>query len=261
MIADRLGAMPNPERTIRNPRLPTVSDWVYLYTVGDIRHRTEEINAAHRYVLLGLAPLLRKLILDGNSLLTIVNREHGIQPRFAIRPYQQRPAQRFSENRWEVPALAFGREELYNPGGEGVPLSAFLSTPVGEFERKPVTVKELIRYYANVEGGVHRGKPDSEFENAAEVLAPMLLTGSIAWLRTLGWVAKIVADGLEPLTTAVAVAWVDPPFPMAVDMLTVISKSPDDATIPWHLFSPPRDKQPQQPRRRQSRDQSGTTGS
>lgn len=59
-----------------------LAEWLFVETVADLRDRCHEPEARSRYERLGIAPLLRKLLLlllDKSSLLIAVNRG-GYQP-------------------------------------------------------------------------------------------------------------------------------------------------------------------------------------
>jgi hypothetical protein len=49
-----------------------LAEWLFVETVADVRHRSQNPGDRSRYGLLGIAPMLRKLLLDGASLVDTV---------------------------------------------------------------------------------------------------------------------------------------------------------------------------------------------
>jgi hypothetical protein len=45
-----------------------LAEWLFVETVSDVRRRSEDPGSRSRYELLRIAPLLRKLLLDGSTL-------------------------------------------------------------------------------------------------------------------------------------------------------------------------------------------------
>lgn len=192
----------------------SVNDWLYLETINDLQRRTVSLEAANRYELLGIAAMLRKLLLDGTSLLDEVNRIDRLRLRFSVIPFPiTSPTERKDEVRgtyWMVPLLILGKRELFDPASDGVPLKSFLSAAVGQFEQHAISARDLIQYYANVEGGVHRGHASGDFQTVMGAIASLDLTLSTGWLESLGWLARITLHGLQPLTDAVQSRWIEP---------------------------------------------------
>lgn len=54
-----------------------LAEWLFVETVADVRHRSQNPGDRSRYDLLGIAPLPRKLLLERASLVDIVSSEQG----------------------------------------------------------------------------------------------------------------------------------------------------------------------------------------
>ncbi|MFF3038903.1 hypothetical protein [Arthrobacter citreus] len=146
---------------------------------------------------MGIAPLLRKLVADGTSLLaTIGARRADASVEFRIRSWSE------LEDRLAVkgPSRHFGGDQIVGGVGRpGVPLAEFLSTVIGAAEGIDLTVKSVIRYFAHVEGGVHFGKPREPGGPTLSGMSPMLLGHSTGQIQILAHLGQIVVEALEPL--------------------------------------------------------------
>src|SRR5690606_35629560 len=127
---------------------------------------------------LDLAPLLRKLLVDGTALANRVNQGHRLKIEYQICPFDLsdldcqnlihsvQPGITMPINEipgWRVilPGKLLPDDE--NPG-ESLGLPQFLATPIGAVNGHRLTVREVIKSYSNVEGGVHIGDPKKDFE-------------------------------------------------------------------------------------------------
>lgn len=174
--------------------------WLYVETVDDLAHRSQ--NGGSAYTALGIAPLIRKLLLDDNRLVDAANRDHRLKLLFEIAPVKLVPPTFHKENGlWMVPQLAFGQ-----PLGEGrtaCSRDSFLAATVAQYEQNPVSVREVVRYFAHVHGGVHRGAPTTPFEEFAMAHADQAVLSGDAWQGILVALGRIVSEALQPLTDIV----------------------------------------------------------
>lgn len=93
----------------------------------------------------------------------------------------------------------------YSPdaGGEKHSLKAFLRAPIGTLHDEQITVRRVIKYFANVYGGVHHGTPSDhveEFFQQALVPVDPMRAMMFSWLDR---IAHSTADALEPIANAV----------------------------------------------------------
>ncbi|MDR6636968.1 hypothetical protein [Paenarthrobacter nitroguajacolicus] len=181
-----------------------LAEWLFVETVADIRRRSEDPGGRSRYELLGIAPLLRKLLIDASPLLNTVR---------AARP--EVPTE-FRIRQWTVPdrgrddadlpyLLRLGGPELVGrPEDPALPkLKHFIGATVGLVRGRPLTVIEVVKYYANVEGGVHFGVPKEDADRVLSDMAPLLLGHSTGQIEILAHLGTIVVDALTPLCNSI----------------------------------------------------------
>ncbi|MDA1330530.1 MAG: hypothetical protein DWG76_06775 [Chloroflexi bacterium] len=173
---------------------------LFIETIGDLKKRLESTN---EYEILGISGLLRKLLIDNNPLVHQVNRNYKKKLDFEISVDQ------FFEN-LDKPGIP--RPEMYfvqdgidpetsRPGkaSKSVGLQALLATPVMLIKEKVYSVKDIVKFEANVMGGVHSGYPDSSQEQISVISAEISIGGFRASLRQLKAIGRIVVRALEPL--------------------------------------------------------------
>jgi hypothetical protein len=181
-----------------------IAEWLFVETVADIRQRSEHPRARSRYELLGIAPLLRKLLIDGSPLLNTVRAARPeIRTEFRIRQWS---ASDNSQHGKDLPYLLRlgGPELIGGPLDPTLPkLHHFLGAKVGLVEGRPLTVRDVVKYYAHVEGGVHFGVPDEGAQRVLSEMAPLLLGHSTGQIEVLAHLGAIVVDALTPLCKSI----------------------------------------------------------
>lgn len=181
-----------------------LAEWLLVETVADVRRRSEDPGARSRYELLGIAPLLRKLLIDARPLLNTVRATRPEVPtEFRIRQWS---APKDGQHGEDLPyLLRLGGPELV--GGSEDPalpkLKHFIGARVGMVQGRPLTVSEVVKYYANVEGGVHFGVPKDETDHVLSEVAPLLLGHSTGQIEILAHLGTIVVDALTPLCDSI----------------------------------------------------------
>ncbi|ABK05755.1 hypothetical protein Arth_4318 (plasmid) [Arthrobacter sp. FB24] len=181
-----------------------LAEWLFVETVADVRRRSEDPGGRSRYELLGIAPLLRKLLIDARPLLNTVR---------AVRP--EVPTE-FRIKQWTAPLvgrddadlpylLRLGGPELVGgPEDPALPkLKHFIGATVGQVQGRALTVLEVVKYYANVDGGVHFGVPKDEPDHVLGKVAPLLLGHSTGQIEILAHLGTIVVDALTPLRDSI----------------------------------------------------------
>jgi hypothetical protein len=180
-----------------------LAEWLFVETVDDIRRRCQDPAMRTRYELLGIAPLLRKLLIDDAPLLhTVRAARREVPVIFRIQSWND------LEDRLAGNGLTryfgIGDERIVGgPDPSPLTLKQFLRTVIGVAEGNDLTVKSLIRYYSHVEGGVHFGIPKDPGEPTLSTMSPMLLGHSTGQVQILGHLGQIVADALEPLRRSI----------------------------------------------------------
>lgn len=184
-----------------------LAEWLLVETVADVRRRSIEPGARSRYELLGIAPLLRKLLIDGQPLLNTVRPVRPeVRTEFRIRQWSAAEDAQPGE---DLPyLLQLGGPELVGgPEDSALPkLKHFIGARVGMVRGRPLTVREVVKYYANVEGGVHFGVPREDAQSGLSEMAPMLLGRSTGHIEILAHLGAIVVDALTPLCESILAA-------------------------------------------------------
>jgi hypothetical protein len=177
-----------------------LAEWLFVETVADVRRRSQDPGARGRYELLGIAPLLRKLLIDARPLLNTVRAARpDVSTDFRIRQWSAPDDSRYDADlpyllRLGGPELVGGPEDPVLPK-----LKHFIGARVGLVQGRPLTVREVVKYYANVEGGVHFGVPEEDAQRVLSQMAPLLLGRSTGQIEILAHLGTIVVDALTPL--------------------------------------------------------------
>jgi len=167
--------------------------WLFLHTYDDLRDRVKA-EESDRYKILGISPLLRKLLIDGKSLAHVVRANAKESPlKFAYTPHVSRPLR--PEARW---VFASAWSDFFEPSVT-TGLREFLAAPFGETRNsKTFTVKEYVLHYAHVEGGVHIGDPKDELSAFLVKVTPTEIEMGFGLLRGLASIGTVVLAALRP---------------------------------------------------------------
>ena len=178
-----------------------VESELFLHTVADLR---EKLLAKDQYSILRSAALMRQLVLDGKPLIHLANRVHKIRLEFVVSPMEPRNPPLESGMLW------WGNDIYPYPFMSGqhlwrtVNLDGLLATDCVRSETQDFTVKDVLKFCANVSGGVHLGQPTDALERE---LAAIDDVGNIAGLSVslsaLPGIGKVLLAGLQPLIDAV----------------------------------------------------------
>jgi len=177
-----------------------LAEWLFVNTVDDLRERSSNPSSTDRYSLLGIAPLLRKLLIDERPLVNTVKAARLTVPiEFRIVAH---PSPTQVPGRQVV--LSLGREEIVgSPEVAPVSLAQFTRVVIGSAQGNDVTVRDAIRYFANVEGGVHFGKAKTSIDEVLLTHTPSMFALGNQWIDVLGHIGAVVAGGLRPLEESI----------------------------------------------------------
>lgn len=175
-----------------------------LLFIKDLENLEERMQSRDEYEILGIAALLRKLLLDKEPLVDQVNRSRRLKIRFKINPPKipMDPPPTF----WSIedgldPETARPRRT----GPAEVRKDEFLAAQVLYVNGKVFTVRDIILYMANVHGAVHAGNPKNSKDKTLKKIADMFSIGGLqAGIRLLRAIARVVIKGLQPLKTAIS---------------------------------------------------------
>lgn len=123
-----------------NEEIAFFSDWAKM---RDSLPDADEIETGE------LSLRLRRMLIDGNSLLNIVNRKYRKKVRFPSPPLDE---VRLSSR---IVLYFFSRDLLSNDTGRSSNLTTFLSHRIVEIDEKQLSIAEVIKLVANNLGGVH----------------------------------------------------------------------------------------------------------
>lgn len=181
-----------------------LAEWLFVETVADVRRRSQDPGRRGRYELLGIAPLLRKLLIDARPLLNIVRAARpDVSTDFRIRQWSPPDDSCYDADlpyllRLGGPELVGGPEDPVLPK-----LKHFIGARVGLVQGRPLTVREVVKYYSNVEGGIHFGVPEEDAQRVLHQMAPLLLGRSTGQIEILAHLGTIVVDALTPLCESI----------------------------------------------------------
>jgi hypothetical protein len=203
---------------------------LFLKTLSDLRDRLSDlghhVEGEYEYRVIRLSGLLRQLLLDG--LVDQVNRPRlrllfqinaNVLERGTMLP--QPSSQPSIPIYWQAGDLLDpdSAEFLLGPAGaslvkrQKMNIRQFLSTAVASWNGDKITVEALIRYTANVHGGVHplKERLTRQGETIAPNLAmrrmralPVKIDGCEPVLSMLPRIASVTLKGLRPLEELLA---------------------------------------------------------
>jgi hypothetical protein len=201
MNADSDGLVPvrwlTPEISRR-----ALTEWLFMNTIADLQRRADE--EANRYEVLGISPLLRKLLLDASPLLNAAKRYHPeVDVRFHLAPHTPKS-----------PPVLFGQEleVMWSPGGDslvggietpGLKAHQLVRAAVASSRGTAVSFGAVVKHFAHVEGGVHHGTAESELSQFLFDLAPATHDHPADAVRILIPLARVVINGVRPLCRSI----------------------------------------------------------
>jgi hypothetical protein len=95
---------------------------------------------------------------------------------------------------------ALDPESIPNPPKKTVNRDTFFQTKVQVAQNKTFTVREIIKHQANIEGGVHAGKPkNANEEKLSEIEDTITILSLPPGLRQLQAIGRVILKTLQPL--------------------------------------------------------------
>ncbi|MGA3290283.1 MAG: hypothetical protein ABSD42_08610 [Candidatus Bathyarchaeia archaeon] len=166
--------------------------------------RTEELNnlvkSKKETDLLRISATLRLLLMDG--LMHKANRRLRLDIIFMTTDYQVPSVQNVIL--WSI------QDGLYPPHSHmgdkriALNLDQFLAKPIAIMNKNVLTVKEAIKFEANVKGGVHVDETDSKVPKEVAMDTSMLVVeGHRPTLRQLVSIGLVTLEALKPLYDAI----------------------------------------------------------
>jgi hypothetical protein len=190
------------------------NDQLFIHKLGELRRM---IASGTDGDLISASAVLRFLLIEGSRFVHVVNREHHMTLRFEIAPEVHQLLL--------VPGeIEFGTQGIDPARARHAPsvtvnLEELLDQPLFVIDGKYATVRDVISFVANVQGGVHRGTPKKTGEwavarhNAAFDREPSEGQDKEAWmertvrrtnaLHSIREIGAVVLKGLAQLEAAV----------------------------------------------------------
>jgi hypothetical protein len=174
-------------------------EYLFIRILEDIEKR---VGLTESYEILQISGLLRQLFVDGEPLVHKVNRTYRKNIRFEIVDHHLssliREASFYTVQDGLDPMTAMDRNPLIQVG-----FDAFLSTTLIIVDQVEYSVRSVIKYQANVMGGIHTLPPDKRESALQAADALMRIGGLRPSLRQLKSIARVALRGLHPLREAI----------------------------------------------------------
>jgi hypothetical protein len=151
--------------------------------------------------LLDLSAHLRQLLIDETSPLHRVNREPRLKLKFVVGEFRQRP-----DNHTRILSLEDGVDPEIRPPGsprKEVGLGGFLGHTIVYLQGQPRSVENVIKFGANVAGGVHQATPSDRQKLIYDYSSQVSIGGLPGAIRQLQVIARVALRGLRPLIEAI----------------------------------------------------------
>ncbi len=186
--------MDEPERRARQRALQSSAEWLISHTLHDLKDRA---TSDDEYKLLGLAGVLRRTLIDQHAIALQIQRRAQTPLEFRFRPAQVVSAGE---------SVAFGLW-LPEPGQFRVhevsgTLRQFRAATIASARGQAITVTDLVKHFAHVEGGVHIGHPSGDIEQMMHTIFGFRTKGWRHGLDLLADVAYVAHQGISVLAPA-----------------------------------------------------------
>lgn len=168
----------------QTPKNCSDKEFLFLNTFLDLQ---EKVSNPGKYNLLKASGLLRQMLIDGTPVVHIINRELRFPISFPVvidnKPI---PVAGSTYQLTNISPIFNSEDEL-----KQVNLDQFLSTTVLQDESNSYSIKDIIKTCANVKGGIHLGKPESEKEFSLEDIdsefSLFFIDTSLILISDIGW--------------------------------------------------------------------------
>ncbi|MHB1462514.1 MAG: hypothetical protein ACYC1M_14600 [Armatimonadota bacterium] len=169
---------------------------LFLKTLDDL---CLSIHEHDHYEMTRASGLLRQLLLDGNDLVSFVNREYHLKLQFEVVPFVSNPLPDIGDYH-QVPTEAI--DPSCERGRDTVSLNRgqFIECVIGDLMGTPCRVKDIIKYVANSAGGVHYGTDNDKVQSYLhEIQSTRLFQGYDFILQVVRAIGRICLKALRPL--------------------------------------------------------------
>lgn len=168
---------------------------LFIETLDDLSSR---VNSANNYDILVCSSLIRKLYLDDTPLVHQVNKHIKLKLEYTIGNVQ--PPTGDLLNNLKIWSEIEGIEPDIDIATNVIlKEDAFFKTIIGISDNHKYTIKDTIKYVANVMGGVHSGSPKDEKERALLELNNFYILDTSIILRQIQSISKVILQSLRRL--------------------------------------------------------------
>lgn len=177
------------------------TDELFIRTLKDLKTKIESNDP---YEILMASALLRKLLIDGSSLVDQINSKFKLKINFIVND-RQPPIITDGLAFWSI-------QDGFDPDTSVPHLSHPVTLGKDKMLKRPVliingaiiTVLDLIKFLSNVQGAVHLGNPRETKDEVLEQVEETLTVGGVpAGIRTICAIGRVVLKGLDPLSQEV----------------------------------------------------------
>jgi hypothetical protein len=163
--------------------------------IGTMRELRQRISSNNKYDYIKACGLLRLLLMDsGQSLFILANKNRNLELLFHVSDIK---------NGFGIGAEMEWRH-LFSDGKQlSLKISKFLKVPMLFYKGHCFDVADIIRYGANIQGGVHAGRPKIDPEKTYAKLEEIREHFIDVDSASIHSICEVVIEALEPLESAI----------------------------------------------------------
>jgi hypothetical protein len=163
--------------------------------IGTMRELRQRISSNNKYDYIKACGLLRLLLMDtGQPLYIIVNRKRHVEILFHVSEIKAGFGEG-AEMEW--------RHMVSDGKQRSIKINKFLEVPLLFYKGHNYNVADIIRYGANIQGGVHAGRPEIESEKTYAILEEIRELFIDVDSASIHSICEVVIEALKPLESAI----------------------------------------------------------
>jgi hypothetical protein len=173
-------------------------DELFIRSLDDLHL---SINSGDEYEVLRASGIIRQLFLDDHPLVNQVNRNYKLKLQFSVIQPSIPAIDGIPEpDVWcAVDSIDPRRSPQLSPSTD-LNRDLFLGLLIGRVEGEDYSVKDIIRFAANVAGGIHSGSPKSAKDEALGKIKKLYIFSELSvLLQHLRSIGRIILETLRPL--------------------------------------------------------------
>lgn len=172
----------------------TWEEYLFICSLDELKHRIESLND---YNAVKASALLRQLLLEGRTLLDMVNKEHRLKITFTT--------SRANEAIFKLKPIFYydGITPNDRLPSDDLNLNQFLSKIAVIHGDETFTVKNLISACANKLGGVHVDIDETKDKDLLILLNHFYIQRGSSIYKSIGDISEVVLNALQPLVDVI----------------------------------------------------------